>query len=72
MPGAVRMGLKAPTGPDPDDFVIVNFAESNLLRVPGYVAVSVATSCTCPGQFAFSQAAPQTRAHRRRRHGPGR
>jgi hypothetical protein len=54
-------GLKAPTGPDPDDFVIVNFAESNLLRVSGYVAVSVADFLHLSGQFSFSQSGtPQT------------
>jgi hypothetical protein len=54
-------GLKAPTGPAADQFVIVNFAESNLLRVSGYITISIADFLHLSGQFAFSQSGtPQT------------
>jgi hypothetical protein len=54
-------GLKAPTGPAADQFVIVNFAESNLLRVAGYITISIADFLHLSGQFSFSQSGtPQT------------
>ena len=54
-------GLKAVTGPSADQFVIVDFSESNLLKVSGYVSISIADFLHLSGQFAFSQSGtPQT------------
>jgi hypothetical protein len=54
-------GLKVPTGSAADQFVVVDFAESNLLKVAGYVSISVAEFLHLSGQFAFSQSGtPQT------------
>jgi hypothetical protein len=54
-------GLKVATGSAADQFVVVDFADSNLLKVAGYVTVSVAEFLHLNGQFAFSQSGtPQT------------
>ena len=54
-------GLKVPTGPAADQFVIVNFNENNLLRVSGYISISVSEFFHVSGQFSFAQSGtPQT------------
>jgi hypothetical protein len=54
-------GLKVATGPANDQFVIVNFAENNLLRVSGYISISVSEFFHVSGQFSFAQSGtPQT------------
>ena len=55
------LGLYVPTGPDADDFVIVGFNENNLLRVSGYISISVSEFFHVSGQFSFAQSGtPQT------------
>ncbi|MBT8440046.1 MAG: hypothetical protein KJO91_09990, partial [Gammaproteobacteria bacterium] len=54
-------GLKLPTGPADDQFTIVGFDESNLLKVAGYISVSISDFLHLSGQFAFSKSGtPQT------------
>ena len=54
-------GLRVPTGPAADQFVLVSFNENNLLRVSGYISVSVAEFFHVSGQFSFAQSGtPQT------------
>jgi hypothetical protein len=54
-----RKGSDVPTGAA-DQFVIVTFAENNLLRVSGYISISVAEFFHV-GQFSFAQSGtPQT------------
>ena len=48
-------GLKVATGPLASQFVIVNFNENNLLRVAGYISISIADFLHVSGQFAFAQ-----------------
>ncbi|HET7524617.1 MAG TPA: hypothetical protein VFK10_01625, partial [Burkholderiaceae bacterium] len=55
------LGLKVATGPAADQFVVVDFSESNLLRVSGYISISVSEFFHVSGQFSFAQSGtPQT------------
>ena len=49
------LGLDAPTGPLASQHLVVDFAQSNLLRVSGYVSLSIADFLHLSGEFSFSQ-----------------
>jgi len=55
-PGAFgsSSGLKVATGPDSDDFVILDFTESEL-KVSGSATISIAEFVHLSGQFAFEK-----------------